>query len=332
MSAARGGWLYGWLLGLVLNGALAWAVLLPARVFAQDPPALIAQQVAPGVYVFVGSPGQASPTNGGRIGNASFIVGPLGVLVIDSGSSYLHGREMLQTIRNITELPIRALLLTQARPEFIFGAKAFQDAGVSVWMHQRAIELMTARCALCLSRLRKGLGEVLMAGTEIVRPDFSLGQGMSIKLIGRPLQILDLGPSSGPGDLAVWDPISATLIAAGLVDHQRIPDLLDAQVDGWLQALEVLAELPIARVIPGHGPPGMGALLAEQKQYLQELRSSVQSALQSGISLGQLAGLMTIGPRASWAKWSNWDGYPQQHIQNLQTLYLRLEQSWLQRP
>ncbi|MEI7783815.1 MAG: MBL fold metallo-hydrolase [Betaproteobacteria bacterium] len=289
-----------------------------------EPP--VAQQVAPGVYWFAGSTGEASPANAGRIGNASFIVGPLGVLAVDSGSSYAHGLELLGAIRRTTDQPIRALLLTQARPEFIFGAKAFQDAGVPVWMHQRALDLMLERCALCLSRLRKILGVSVMAGTEIVRPDFSLGEGLSTGLIGRPLQILDLGPSSGPGDLAVWDASTATLIAAGLVDHQRIPRLFDDHLEGWLRALDVLAELPLAQLIPGHGPPGSAGLLGQHKQYLQALGRSVQSAMQSGLSLGQLADLPALGP------WTGWDGYPQQHVQNLQILYLRLEQRWLQQP
>jgi hypothetical protein len=139
---------------------------------------------------------------------------------------------------------------------------------------------------------------------------------------------------------------SAAAVAGGLLPTSRssdsvfgsaksvldIPRSVTVLTPELMQKLGVRSFDDIARVIPGHGPPGAATLLTELKHYLQELRGSVQSALQSGISLGQLAGVMTMGSRASWAKWSNWDGYPEQHIQNLQTLYLRLEQSWLQRP
>lgn len=311
----------GWVAAFLASACLS--------VFAQDRPAqtmLAAQQVAPGVYLFAGHPGQADPANAGRIGNVSFLVGPLGVLVIDSGSSYAHGLDLLQAIGQVTDQPIRALLLTQARPEFIFGAKAFQDAGVPVWMHQRAMDLMFERCGLCLNRLRHALGERLMHGSEIVRPDFILGETLSTNLIGRPLQILSLHRGGGPGDLAVWDPSTTTLIAGALVSHQRIPQLLDGQIEAWLRALDFLAELPVARLIPGHGPPGSAQVLVDQKQYLQATQRSVQSALQSGFSLGQLADLPSQGP------WTDWDGYPQQHLQNLHTVFLSRERAWVLGP
>ena len=192
-----------------------------------------------------------------------------------------------------------------------------------VWMHQRAMDLMLERCGLCLNRLRHKLGERLMQGSEIVRPDFILGETLRTNLIGRPLQILSLSKGSGPGDLAVWDPSTATLIAGGLVSHQRIPQLLDGQIEDGLRALDFLAELPAARLIPGYGPPGSAQVLVDQKQYLQAMQRIVQSALQSGISLGQLADLPSQGP------WSAWDGYPHQHLQNLHEIYLGLEHAGL---
>jgi sulfur-oxidizing protein SoxY len=73
--------------------------------------------VAPGVYAVVGD-------ETAHRGNAGFIVGPQGVMVIDSGASWAQGQDLIAKVRHITSLPIQLLLLTHAKDEFIFGATA----------------------------------------------------------------------------------------------------------------------------------------------------------------------------------------------------------------
>ena len=77
--------------------------------------------LAPGVYVVHGQPGSADEHNLGRIGNAGFIVGPRGVVAIDTGTSYAHGQALLAAIARVTPLPVRVALVSHTRPEFLFG-------------------------------------------------------------------------------------------------------------------------------------------------------------------------------------------------------------------
>src|SRR5512147_2062973 len=107
------------------------------------PPA--ARALAPGVYMLPGTGGSADEANLGRIGNAGFIVGETGVVAIDTGTSYAHGRAILAAIRAVTDKPVKLALVTHTRPEFLFGGKAFQEAGVPVRMHTRTARLMAAR-------------------------------------------------------------------------------------------------------------------------------------------------------------------------------------------
>lgn len=118
------------------------------------PPHAIA--VADGVFLFLGASGLADRQNLGRIGNAGFIVGETGVLVIDTGTSHEHGRALLQAI------PVRLALVTHARPEFLFGGSAFREAGIPVAMHEKAARLMASRCETCLNQLRQAVGEDAM--------------------------------------------------------------------------------------------------------------------------------------------------------------------------
>src|SRR5690606_889264 len=116
------------------------------RARAEEP----AVEVAAGAWMLPGVRGGLERANAGRVGNAGFIVGRTGVLVIDTGVSFRHGQARLESIAQVTRQPVRQVVLTQARQEFIFGATAYQARGVPVHMHRDAAALMARRCETCL--------------------------------------------------------------------------------------------------------------------------------------------------------------------------------------
>src|SRR5689334_16605689 len=129
-------------------GLLAAGVALAVR--AAEPPVVAPIELAAGVYMLPGSSGEPDGKNLGRVGNAGFIVGRTGVLAIDTGTSYLHGRALLAAIRTVTDKPVRMAIITHTRQEFLFGATAFREQGIPVAMHAAAADLMASRCDTCL--------------------------------------------------------------------------------------------------------------------------------------------------------------------------------------
>jgi len=77
---------------------IALLLACPARAADELRP----EKVADGVYAFVADTGEISAANRGHVGNSGFIVGPTGVVVIDTGVSYRHGRRMLTAIGRVT--------------------------------------------------------------------------------------------------------------------------------------------------------------------------------------------------------------------------------------
>ena len=69
------------LLGLGMAALAGCGSATPAAAPVPGAPP-VARQIAPGVYVMPGSPGAADESNLGRIGNAGFIVGERGVIVV----------------------------------------------------------------------------------------------------------------------------------------------------------------------------------------------------------------------------------------------------------
>lgn len=283
-------------------------------------------EIASGVYMVRGSGGQPEPVNLGRVGNAGFIVGRSGVLAIDTGTSYLHGRALLDAIRSVTDRPVRMALITHTRQEFLFGGMAFREQGIPIAMHKAAADLMASRCETCLKTLRSTLGEDAMRGTAMFKPDIAFTDPLKIDaaaLIGRPVQVLYYGHSSGPGDIAVYDPRSRTLFAGGLVDDKRIPDVIDSDIPAWNAALHSLQALPIDALVPGHGPDGSKRSIDNVLRYLDQLSQRVRALQADGAPLSEVPDATALPDFAAW------DEYDTIHRRNAALVYLRYEREQL---
>jgi len=279
--------------------------------------------VAPGVYVVRGSGGEAEPVNQGRIGNTGFIVGETGVVAIDTGTSYRHGRELLAAIAGVTDKPVRLAIVTHTRPEFLFGGNAFRERGIPIRMHRKAAQLMAARCENCLKNLKRALGDEAMAGTTMYTPDQLFDATEVLDLIGRPLRVHYFGHSSGPGDVAVLDETSGVLFAGGLVDDRRVPDVHDGELAGWRDALATLRTLPVALVVPAHGAPGKPGVIDLELAYLTRLEARVTQLLQGGASLSEAP------DAAGLSDYAGWDQYEIIHRRNASIVFVRLERELL---
>ena len=308
-------------------GLLAAGVALAAlAVRAAEPPLVAPIELAAGVYMVPGSGGEPDSRNLGRIGNAGFIVGRSGVLAVDTGTSYLHGRALLAAIRSVTDQPVRLVLITHTRQEFLFGAAAFREQGIPIAMQQAAAGLMASRCETCLKTLRTTLGEDAMRGTTMFVPDRTFAEPLQIDaaaLIGRPVQVLYFGHSSGPGDIAVYDPRTRTLFAGGLLDAQRIPDVIDSDLVRWGEALRSLQALPVEVIVPGHGPSGSKRVITQVERYLDQLTTRARALLKAGAPLSEVPDSTALPDFASW------DQYDTVHRRNASLVYLRYEREQL---
>jgi glyoxylase-like metal-dependent hydrolase (beta-lactamase superfamily II) len=279
--------------------------------------------LAPGVYAVFGSGGVADARNLGRIGNTGFIVGPSGVVAIDTGTSYAHGQALLAAIAAVTELPVRLALVSHTQPEFLFGGAAFRERGIPVRMHRRTAGLMASRCDSCLKTLRQQLGNGPMQGTTMYGADQVFDATHELEGIGRPVRVLYFGHSSGPGDVAVLDPASGVLFAGGLLDAGRIPDIQDSDLRGWRSALQALRALGVRTVVPGHGERSSPQIIDGVERYLAQLEDRVRAMVTAGDSL------LGAADAAELPEFDRWDQYETIHRRNVSIAFVRVERELL---
>jgi glyoxylase-like metal-dependent hydrolase (beta-lactamase superfamily II) len=283
------------------------------------------ERVADGVYA-LRLPARALADETIVPARVSFVVGPGGVVVIDSGLAYDDGRAILEAVERTAHAPVRLAILTQPTQEAIFGAAAYQERGVPVAMHADAARLMASRCETCLERLRGALGARAMHGSRVIVPDRLLHDGEVIDAIARPLRVVAPGWTSAPGAVALVDERTDTLIAGSIVSIDAVPDLRDADVARWRAVLERLARSHCRHLVPSHGPVGSCADIPRLAAYLDALEARVAVLFARGVELGDLAAACDLPGYASWER------YNDLHRANASRTYLRLEREAFGRP
>src|SRR5262249_25099184 len=93
---------------------------LAQRTFAQAAGNLDVVELRPNFYVIAGAGG-----------NIVVQIGPIGVIVVDSGSTAMS-EKVLETIRSITPLPIRYVINTSMEADHVGGNEAIAKAGLSI--------------------------------------------------------------------------------------------------------------------------------------------------------------------------------------------------------
>jgi glyoxylase-like metal-dependent hydrolase (beta-lactamase superfamily II) len=277
-------------------------------------------RVAEGVYALLPA---AKAAGGDAIAraNAAFVIGPRGVAVVGTGLSYSEGKEIISTVERATRRPIRLVILTHPDQAVIFGAAAFQERGIPVYMQRDAASLMAGRCESCLRNLRASLGERAMAATRVIVPDRLIDGDTAIDAIGRRLRVMSPAWSSAPGAVAVLDERTSTLITGSMVSIRAVPDTRDANAKGWRDALAVLEATGCRHLVPGYGPVGRCSDVAAFALYFIDLEDRVGTLLREGIGLGEL------DERCDLPKYSRWDRYDELHRANASRAYLRLEKA-----
>ena len=115
-------------------------------------------------------------------------------------------------------------------------------------------------------------------------PTITFADGVTLHFGGRTVELLHVGPAHTAGDTLVYLPAERLLFAGDVAFHYVTPLAFEGHVSNWLGVLDRIEGMAVDQVVPGHGPVGTKADLAEVRAYFSLLKQDARSAFDAGVS------------------------------------------------
>lgn len=242
-------------------------------------------EVAPGVLV-VTLPEAAM--------NAVLVVDDGEVLVVDVGATPARGAE-LRTLAERHGVVV-ATVVTHPHWDHVFGLGAFAD--VPSHAHPATIADLRETALEQRDALVAASEATPPAWLDVVRdlvptlPTLPVTQRAPVRVGGLDVVLDPVGHAHTLGDLALHVPARGVSVLGDLVEVGDPPQLHDADLAGWVAALDRLAPDLQPIVIPGHGAPTSPAFVAQQRDLLAAGLAHLRGdgPAPEGLDLGQLRG------------------------------------------
>ena len=238
-------------------------------------------------------------------GNAGFVVGDDGVVVIDTFQDPEPARAFLAEIRKITKLPIRFVVNTHYHLDHVNGNDVFAAAGAVIIAHRNARGWIRTENVKMIDPPVTPEKKARVA--SIALPDLVYDSSVDLYLGSRRVNVRYYPGHTG-GDSVVWIPDAHVVFCGDLLWKDHIPNLIDASTQAWIKTLDALpADYGVSTWVPGHGGIANAADIATFKKYLVDLRASVHAKQAKGKSGDALAQAILPGLKSKYGNWGFFD-------------------------
>ncbi|VWX59854.1 MBL fold metallo-hydrolase [Burkholderiales bacterium 8X] len=224
--------------------------------------------------------------------NTGIVIGDDCVLVADTQATPAMAADVVRRIREVTDKPIRYVVLTHYHAVRVLGASAYGAEHILASQDTRdlIVERGEADKASEIGRFPRLFQNVETVPPGMTWPTMTFVGKMSLWLGKLEVQLLQLGRGHTKGDTVVWLPEERALLSGDLVEFGATPYAGDAYFQDWPQTLDNVAALKPKALVPGRGaalttPEEVSEGLSGTRSFISDVYASVQEGVKAGRDL-----------------------------------------------
>ncbi|MBU6484141.1 MAG: MBL fold metallo-hydrolase [Betaproteobacteria bacterium] len=223
--------------------------------------------------------------------NTGVVVGDDAVMVIDTQATPVMAQDVIRRIREVTDKPIRYVVLSHYHAVRVLGAAAYGASHVIA--SQDTFDLIVERGAQDMKSEIERFPRLFRAVESVpglTWPNLVFKGEMTLWLGELEVRILQLGRGHTKGDTVVWLPSERILFSGDLVEYGATPYAGDAYYEDWPATLDALAALRPEKLVPGRGaalttPQQVQAGIAGTREFIADLYAAVKAGAAAGKDL-----------------------------------------------
>jgi glyoxylase-like metal-dependent hydrolase (beta-lactamase superfamily II) len=225
--------------------------------------------------------------------NSGIVVGDDAVMVIDAQATPVMALDVIARVRQVTDKPIKYVLLTHYHAVRVLGASGYQD--VEILASDATRKLIVERGRQDMESEMGRFPRLFRAAESVpglTWPTITFAEQMTVWLGRREVRIQHIGRAHTAGDVIAYVPDADVVFSGDLVEYRSACYCGDAHFADWPATLDRLAAFNAKALVPGRGaalatPDKVGDGIAMTRDFLSTLYGSVSSSVAKDYSLKQ---------------------------------------------
>ena len=246
--------------------------------------------------------------------NTGIIIGDDAVMVIDTQATPVMAQDVIRRIREVTDKPIKYVLLSHYHAVRVLGASAYEPEHVIA--SEDTLALIKERGeqdkASEIARFPRLFRAVESVPPGLTWPTITFSGKMTLWLGKLEVQLLQLGRGHTKGDTVAWLPQERILFSGDLVEFDATPYAGDAYFQDWPQTLDNIAALKPVKLVPGRGAAleneaQVAAGLSGTRNFIADVYASVKPGAVAGKDLKTVYAQAMHAIRPKYGHWVIFD-------------------------
>lgn len=250
-------------------------------------------KIGEGCYAYL------QPDGSWGLNNAGLIVSGNEAFLIDTLYDYNHTRQMLSAINDELgdSAKIKYLVNTHSNGDHYFGNGLVEGAQII------SSEICTEEMKIIPPAKMAGLmkawqqlgpgGEYLhkyfkkfdFENIPLVLPDTTFTGEMELSVGSRTVNILEVRDAHTGSDLMVYLADEKVLFASDLLFIGGTPIVWSTPLSNWIKALDMILEMDVRQIVPGHGPVTDKEGVGKVKEYFEYVYDETKKRFEKKMSI-----------------------------------------------
>ena len=239
------------------------------------------------------------PDGGWGWSNAGLVVGDGASLLVDTLFDLDLTARMLETMAPaVLTAPIGTVVNTHANGDHCYGNQLL--GGTEIVASSAAAEEMGEVPPALLAGLvaaegevgdlfRSFFGEFRFEGIELTLPTRTFDGRLELDVGGRAVELIEVGPAHTRGDVLAHVPDARTIFTGDILFIGGTPIVWAGPLGNWVAACDLILDLDVEQVVPGHGPVTDKAGVVEVRDYLTFIDREATARFEAGLDAWEAA-------------------------------------------
>jgi cyclase len=252
------------------------------------------------------------PDGGWGLSNAGLVADSGEALLVDTLFDLPHTRAMLDDFARATPAKIRTVFNTHHNGDHWYGNELIE--GAEVVASEKAASAMSHERPEMLAGMMKAAPNLGTTGEYLVHcfgryefsgitpklPDVTFNGRLERRVGNKIVELIEVGPAHTGGDTLAYVAKDKTIFTGDILFIHGHPIIWAGPVANWIAACQLILDLDVETVVPGHGPVTDKAGVKRVQDYLSYIAREAKARYDAGLGALEAARSISFDDYAGW--------------------------------